>query len=102
MGREPITILRNPQSARTDAGKMDVIFPLISRNYKVSASVGDTTAVLSPVRAILDTGTGPNLIRATVLPEDWERYRVFGAPTLNIVGEDGRRLRQSGKITLHV
>jgi Retroviral aspartyl protease len=102
MRREPITILRNPQSVRSDVGKMDVIFPVKSRNYKVSASVGVTTAVLSPVRAILDTGAGPNMIRATVLPEDWERYRVFGAPTLNIVGAGGRRLRQSGTTTLHV
>lgn len=102
MTRNPIAILRNPQSARSEVGKMNAIFPLKSRNYKVSASVGVNTAVISPVRAILDTGAGPNLIRATVLPEDWERYRVFGAPTLNIVGAGGRRLRQSGTVTLHV
>ena len=100
--RNPIAILRKPQSARSEVGKMNAIFPLKSRNYKVSASVGVNTAVISPVRAILDTGAGPNLIRATVLPEDWERYRVFGAPTLNIVGAGGRRLRQSGTVTLHV
>jgi hypothetical protein len=80
---------------------MDVIFPLKSRNYKVSTSVGVTTAVIFPVRAILDTGAGPNLIRATVLPGYLERYRVFGAPTRNIVGTGGRRLRQSGTIKLH-
>ena len=102
MTRNPIAILRKPQSARSEVGKMNAIFPLKSRNYKVSASVGVNTAVISPVRAILDTGAGPNLIRATVLPEDWERYRVFGAPTLNIVGAGGRRLRQSGTVTLHV
>ena len=102
MTRNPIAILLNPQSARSEVGKMNAIFPLKSRNYKVSASVGVNTAVISPVRAILDTGAGPNLIRATVLPEDWERYRVFGAPTLNIVGAGGRRLRQSGTVTLHV
>jgi hypothetical protein len=102
MMREPITILRNPQRARYDVGKMDAIFPLKSRNYKVSASVGVTTAVLSPVRAILNTGVGPQLIRATVLPEYWERYCVFGASTLNFVGAGGSRLSQSGTITLHV
>jgi hypothetical protein len=70
MRREPITILRNPQSARSEVGKMDAIFPLKSRNEKVSASVGVTTAVLSPVRAFLDTWAGLDMIRATVLPED--------------------------------
>jgi hypothetical protein len=73
MTREPITILRNPQSSRSEVGKMDAIFSLKSRNYKVSPIVGVITEVFSPVRAIFDTGDEQNLIRATVLPEDWER-----------------------------
>jgi uncharacterized protein YmfQ (DUF2313 family) len=81
---------------------MDAILSLISRNCKASATVGVTTAVHSTVRPILDIEAGPNIIKATVLLEDWERYRVFGAPTLNIVGAGGRRLRQSGTIKLHV
>jgi hypothetical protein len=58
---EPITILRNPLSARSDVGKMDVIFPLESRKYKVSASVGVTSAVL-PLSGLSWT-QGLNLIR---------------------------------------
>jgi Retroviral aspartyl protease len=64
--------------------------------------VGVSTVVATPVRAILDTGAGPNLVRAEILPTDWEKYRVAGAPTLQIVGAGGRRLKQSGAILLHV
>jgi hypothetical protein len=81
---------------------METIFPLKSRNYKVSAAVGVSTAVISPVRAILDTGAGPNLVRASILTDDWERYRVLGEPTLNIVGAGGRRLRQKGTVSMIV
>jgi RNase H-like domain found in reverse transcriptase/Reverse transcriptase (RNA-dependent DNA polymerase)/Integrase zinc binding domain/Integrase core domain/Chromo (CHRromatin Organisation MOdifier) domain/Retroviral aspartyl protease len=58
--------------------------------------------IATPVRAILDTGAGPNLIREEVLQEDWERYRVRDEPAYNIVGAGGRRLRQKGVILLHV
>jgi hypothetical protein len=64
--------------------------------------VGVTKVVASPVRAILDTGAGPNLVRAEILPEDWEKYRLAGEPLLNIVGAGGRRLRQLGVVLLHV
>ena len=58
--------------------------------------------ILTPVSAILDTGAGPNLIRETVLPEDWERYRIPGHPAFHIVGAGGRRLLQKGNIALTV
>ena len=54
---------------------------MVSRNYKVSATVGVSTVVATPVFAILDTGAGPNLVREDVLPEDWLRYRVAGDTT---------------------
>jgi Retroviral aspartyl protease len=77
-------------------------FPVATRNYKISATVGVTTVISTPLRAILDTGAGPNLIREEVLPEDWSRYRVADAPFYNIVGACGKRLRQKGVITLFV
>ena len=55
-----------------------------------------------PVRAILDTGAGPNLIREEVLPEDWERSRLPGTPAYQIIGAGGRPLRQKGVIAMHV
>jgi hypothetical protein len=58
--------------------------------------------VLTPVSAILDTEAGPNLIRESALPEDWERYRIPGLPAFHIVGAGGRRLLQKENITLTV
>jgi hypothetical protein len=34
-----------------------------SRNYKLCVSVGVSRAVLAPVKAVFDTGAGPNLVR---------------------------------------
>jgi hypothetical protein len=87
---------------KTDAIKTAYVYPLKSRNYKASATVGVTTVVATPVRAILDTGAGPNLVCEEILPEDWERYRVTNDPPLNIVGAGGRWLRQKGVLTLCV
>jgi Retroviral aspartyl protease len=78
------------------------VFPLATRNYKISATVGGTTVISTPLRAILDTGAGPNLIREELLPEDWSRYCVADAPFYNIVGAGGKQLRQKGVITLFV
>ena len=58
--------------------------------------------MLSPTRAILDTGAGPNLVRSNLLPDDWERFRVHTTPSIPIVGAGGRRLRQKGTVTLFV
>ena len=71
---------------------MDQVFLMVSRNYKVSATVGVSTVVATPVFAILDTGAGPNLVREDVLPEDWLRYRVAGDTTYQVIGAGGRSL----------
>ena len=81
---------------------METVYSLTTRNYKVSATVGVTTVVQTPVRAILDTGAGPNLVREAVLPEDWQCRRLTGEPECRIVGAGGRKLRQKGIIILLV
>jgi hypothetical protein len=53
-----------------------------------------STAVATPVYAILDMGAGPNLVREDVLPEDWLRYRVAGDTTYQAIGANGRSLPQ--------
>ena len=64
--------------------------------------MGVSTVIVTAVRAILDTGAGPNLVREDLLPEDWERYRLTDEPRFNVVGAGGRRLRQRGVIYLFV
>jgi hypothetical protein len=73
-----------------------------SRNYKVSATVGVSTVVMKTIRAILDNGAGPNLMREDLMTEDWERHRVPGEPRYNIVGAGGRRLKQRRMLDLYV
>jgi Retroviral aspartyl protease len=80
----------------------DQVCLLASRNYKVSATVGVSTVVATPVYAILDTGAGPNLVREDVLPEDWTRYRTTEEPSFQVVGASGRPLPQRGVLTLCV
>jgi gag-polyprotein putative aspartyl protease len=89
-----------PSNVKSKTVLKEVICPLVSRNYKVSATVGVNTVIMAPVRAILDTGAGPNLIREEILPEEWERSRLPGTPAYQIIG--GRPLRQRGVITMHV
>jgi hypothetical protein len=80
--------------------EVEVVWSLATRYYNISATVGVSATVLTPVSAILDTGAGPNLIMEKVLPEDWERYRIPGPPEFHIVGACWRRLLQKGNITL--
>jgi hypothetical protein len=73
-----------------------------SRNYKLFAPVGISRAVLFPVRAVLDTGAGPNHVREEILPKDWERWRVPNLPLTRINNTSGKQIIAKGVIVLHV
>jgi Retroviral aspartyl protease len=96
----PVTIPRKEQ--KNIPPGIEQVCLMASRNCKVSATVGVTTAVATPVYAILDTGAGPNLVREDVLPEDWLRYRMAGETTYQVTGANGRSLPQRGVVTLWV
>jgi hypothetical protein len=73
-----------------------------SRNYKLFASVGISRAVLFPVRAVLDTGTGPNIVREDILPRDSERWQVPNLPLPRINNASGKQNIAKGVIVLKV
>jgi hypothetical protein len=73
-----------------------------SRNYKLYCSFGVSKAVLFPVRAVLDTGAGPNLVREDILPKDWERWRVPNIPLPRITNASGKQILAKGVIVLYV
>jgi hypothetical protein len=75
-----------PSKVKSTPVSTEVVCPLVSRNYKVSATVGVNTVIMVPCSAILDTGAGPNLIREEILPEDWERSRLSGTTAYQIIG----------------
>jgi Retroviral aspartyl protease len=81
---------------------VETVYSRTTRNYKFSATVGVTTVVQTPVRAILDTGAGYNLVREAVIPEDWQCRHLTGETECRIVGAGGRKLRQKGVLILHV
>jgi hypothetical protein len=58
--------------------------------------------VLFPVRVVLDTGTGPNLVREDIFPKDWERWRVPNLPQPRINNASRKRILSKGVIVLHV
>jgi hypothetical protein len=96
-----VTILsRPPPSLRVKVGAFSTVTVLLlqSRNYQVSAVLGVSTRLSTPVRC----GAGPNLVRLGILPDVWETYRVRDAPKSTIIGAGGRRLRKCGTVTLCV
>jgi hypothetical protein len=58
--------------------------------------------VLAPVKAVFDTGAGPNLVREGILPKGWERFLIpnQALPRINIAS--GKRMPFRGVITLYV
>lgn len=44
------------------------------RYYKLSASVGRNGAVPIPIKTVLDTGAGPNLIHKRSIDPAWHSY----------------------------
>jgi hypothetical protein len=73
-----------------------------SRNYKIYCSVGVSKAVLFPVRAVLDTGAGPKLVREDILPKYLERWRVPNVPLPRITNASGQQIIAKGVIVLYV
>jgi Aspartyl protease len=72
-----------------------------SRNYKVCVSLGVRSSVLAPVRAVFDTGAGPNLVRDDLLPRGWESLLVPNQPLPRITNASGKRMPVRGVIVLH-
>jgi hypothetical protein len=54
------------------------------------------------MRCIFDNGSGPNIVRLRMLPDNWESYRIEDAPPVNFMGAGGRRLHQRDTVSLHV
>jgi hypothetical protein len=73
-----------------------------SRNYKLCVSLGVSTTVLSPVRAVFDTGAGPNIVRDDILPKGWERILIPSQPLPRIINASGKRIPVRGVVLLHL
>jgi hypothetical protein len=65
-------------------------------------SLGVSSAILSPVQAVFDTGAGPNIVRADLLPAGWEQLLVQNQPLPRITNASGKKMPVKGVIILHV
>jgi hypothetical protein len=90
-----------PVKVATELAEEPVIL-LKSRNYKCCISVGVSRHILTPVRAVLDTDAGPNIIREDLLPKNWELFRIAGLPLPRITNATGRRISTRGVVQLYV
>jgi hypothetical protein len=71
-----------------------------SQNYKLCVSLGPMASCLNPVKAVLDTGAGPNLVREDVLPPGWERGLIPGQVLPRVSNASGRRMPVKGVVAL--
>ena len=71
------------------------------RNYKVSLSIGRGTDMMIPLVSVLDTGAGPNIINANVLPAVW-RTSIKSTSVPPLVDAQSRPLRCLGVLPLIV
>jgi hypothetical protein len=58
--------------------------------------------VLAPVKAVFDTGEGPNLVREGILHKVWERFLIPNQPLPRINNASGKGMPVRGVITLYV
>ena len=55
-----------------------------------------------PVRAVFDTGAGPNIVRDDILPKGWERILIPSQPLPRITNASGKRMPVRGVVLLHL
>ena len=71
-------------------------------NYKLLAHVGVDRKSLFRCITVLDTGTGPNLIRADLLPEHVIRTLDKDRKIVNLVSASNHRIETMGLLNLTV
>lgn len=71
-------------------------------NYKVEALVGPTAETQVQLLTVLDTGAGPNLIRADLLPDDTLLKLDKSREMVNLASASNHRLHVMGIATLSV
>ena len=71
-------------------------------HFKVMCLVGTTRKLMRTVLAILDTGAGPNLVRESLLPKDWQSVASQKDAYPVIRDANGRKLSIEGVVQLNI
>jgi len=76
---------------------------LRKENFEISASYQLApwqTPV--PTRAVVDTGAGPSVIRADMLPEGWTEYASRAPPRTQVSDASGQLLKVNAEVSLTI
>jgi len=76
---------------------------LWKENFEITASYQLApwqTAV--PTRAVVDTGAGPSVIRADMLPEGWTEYAFRAPPRTQVRDASGQLLKVNAEVSLTI
>jgi len=56
----------------------------------------------TPTRAVVDTGAGPSMIRADMLPEGWNEYSSRAPPRTQVSDASGQLLKVNAEVSLTI
>jgi hypothetical protein len=73
-----------------------------SLNYKLCVSLGVSLTLLSPVRAVFDTGASPNIVVDDIFPKGWERILILSQQLPRITNAIGKRMPVWVVVLLHL
>jgi len=90
-----------PPEDETSANPTPVFF-LREEHYVVLGSVGTDRRSLKPMRIVMDTGSGPSVIRASALPPHWRRYVESVGEDPGLADANGNPLRVTERVRLLV
>ena len=91
-----------PKSVRLSDYLADPVCYFSAYNYKVNASVGSSITSTEKVMAVLDTGAGPNLVRADLLPDHTLSTLYRKKRIVNLASASNHRLKTLGIAMLTV
>ena len=88
----------SPTGTRTSRPKASCL--LKAAHYVVMGSIGLDPSILTPMRMVMDTGSGPSVIHERSLPQNWEQFQVPTGKVPQLADANGNPLRIKGKIIL--
>ena len=91
-----------PKETKVEEYRADPLCTLSSLNYKVEASINTHKDTWRPLLSVLDTGAGPNLIRADLLPEPVLHKLDTSREVVNLSSASGHGLDVLGITRLSV
>lgn len=91
-----------PRWVTMSAYRSDPVCALSLYNYKVEAQIGASRHSLMPVVSVIDTGAGPNLVKAELVPAQVLQSLDSNRQVVNLASASNHRLETLGVVHLIV